>query len=123
VLIVEDAELLRTSLAKSLEAAGFQVMVAENQDEARALALKHTPDITLLDILLPGEDGFLLLKEFLANPSFKGKPIIVITNVADPEWRKKCLELGAAEYLVKADYRLDQLIAKVEEVCRRHCGS
>lgn len=123
ILVVEDSELLRTTLSKAIEKRGFRVFVAENQEKGRELAFRQLPDMILIDILMPGEDGFLLLQELLSNNDLKGRPVIVITNLADPEWRKKCLDLGAAEYLVKADYRLDQLIEKLEEICKRYCGS
>ena len=120
VLIIEDEALLRTMLAKSIEQKGFTVFQAEGGRKGKEIALETSPDVILLDIMLPGEDGMQILTELRANEKTKTTPIIVISNLSDAEHKQKCMELGATDYLVKADYRLDQMVAKVQEICAKH---
>lgn len=119
MLIIEDSDVLRSMLSRSIEKNGCKVYQAADDVQGKELAYSVKPHIIILDILLPGKDGFLLLEEFKKNPETKDIPVVVVTNVADPEWRKKCLDAGAADYLVKADYRLDQMVEKIRETCEQ----
>lgn len=122
ILIIEDESTLRGLLASNLEKTGFTVFQAESGSKGKELARQTKPDVILLDLILPGEDGVSVLHSLCHDPETKSSKLIVITNLADPDLKSKCLEEGAIEYLVKADYRLDQMVEKIKAVCAECLG-
>src|SRR5690349_16958627 len=83
VLIVEDDEAARLTTSITLERAGYRVMEASDCAGARARFAECTPDIVLLDVLLPDGDGFSLCREFLAQPQGRDLPIAMVTGLDD----------------------------------------
>lgn len=120
VLIIEDEEMLVTYLSRALEHAGFRVLAAGDAAHGFEVAEENLPDLILLDILLPGGRGEELLGRLKESPKTEKIPTVVISNLADEETITRCKNLGCVEYLVKADYRLDQLVEKVKAVCTHY---
>jgi len=116
ILIVEDDMVLQKSLSEYLSSEGFDVACASDGEEGAQKAISEKPDLILLDIILPKKDGYEVLQEVRATPETGHIPVILLTNldgIADVE---KALELGATTYLVKADYKLEEITKKVKEI-------
>lgn len=115
VLLVEDDKFLRTVLEKKLFNEGFEVIIAEDGEEAIQKLVQERPDIILLDIVLPKRSGFSVIEEIRKDPEFRSLPIIVLSNLGQQEDVEKGLSLGAVEYFVKAKISLDDLLKKIKE--------
>lgn len=116
ILIVEDDAILQKSLKEYLSSEGFEIMCASDGEEGVQKAVSEKPDLILLDIILPKKDGYEVLQEVKANPEISYIPVVLLTNldgIADVE---KALELGATTYLVKADYKLEEVTEKIKEI-------
>ncbi len=117
ILIVEDDALLQDSLQVYLTAQHFRVLQAGNVGEAHTILRIDPPDIVLLDLLLPGENGITLLKSLHEEKS--RIPVIVITNTDSVGRRQECMELGARDFIIKSDTSL----TVIGELIVKHCGN
>jgi DNA-binding response OmpR family regulator len=118
VIVVDDDDLFRRSLAFSLEQAGFEVRTAESAEDAIAMTAQKHPDIILLDIMLPGMDGLEALR-YIHDKI--GVPVIFLTARRREVDQIVGLELGADDYLPKP-FDPDVLIAHIRAVLRRTRG-
>ena len=116
VLVVEDNTSLRQTLSEFLEADGFSVITASDGEEAITLAQNNSPDIMLLDIILPKKNGFEVIKTLKNDDRSKNIPIVLLTNLGSLSDIQKALDLGATTYLVKGDYQLKEIVAKIKEI-------
>lgn len=116
LLIVEDDLVLQSALEEFLVAEGFEVSCAIDGEVGIQKALSELPDLILLDIVLPKKDGYEVLAEIKSNEKASHIPIVLLTNLGSLEDVKKALELGATTYLVKADYKLDEVTQKIKEI-------
>ncbi|MEA2006979.1 MAG: response regulator [Patescibacteria group bacterium] len=116
ILVVEDEKGMRESLQEILESSGYAVVPAEDGEEAIELIGKQKIDLVLLDIILPRKDGFEVLKELKGDEKTKEIPVVLATNLSDPKDIQKALDYGATTYLVKSNYSLEDIVAKVSEV-------
>ena len=117
VLIVEDQKRLAASLRKGLEEEGFEVTVAHTGEEGFYLATTRPPDALVLDIMLPGRDGFEVLRD-LRERGFT-KPVLILTARDAVEDRVAGLNGGADDYLVKA-FAFAELVARLRALLRRN---
>jgi DNA-binding response OmpR family regulator len=115
ILLVEDDEFLRKMYSSKLEMEGFVVFSAENGEIAFDLINKITPKIVLVDILMPKMDGFEFIKKIKHNKSDDYPIIIVLTNLNNLEDIKKAKELGASEYVVKANYLPSEVVGIIKK--------
>lgn len=115
ILIVEDEEFLVRALKDNLEAEGYTVDVAMNGDGAMEQIKTHRPNLILLDLLMPKRDGFYVLEEVKKNPEWRLIPIIVLSNLGGDAEIKKALEMGAADYFVKSQHPIEEVIEKIKE--------
>lgn len=113
VLIVEDDEFLRSLTAKRLEKEGYQIEVAVDGESAISTIETYRPDLILLDLLLPGLDGFEVLKKIKAG-EFKTVPVIIFSNLGQKEDIEKAKALGVDDFLIKANFTLDDVVAKIK---------
>ncbi|MFA6253922.1 MAG: response regulator [Candidatus Paceibacterota bacterium] len=118
VLIVEDDEFLRSLNAKRLETEGFKVVVAVDGQNAIDLIPQEMPNLIFLDLLLPGIDGFEVLKRIKADEKTKAIPVIVFSNLGQKEDIEKAHNLGAADFLIKANFTLDDVVVKIKEILK-----
>ncbi|KKQ53175.1 MAG: hypothetical protein US70_C0005G0009 [Parcubacteria group bacterium GW2011_GWD2_38_11] len=116
LLIIEDDLVLQKALSEYLITEGFEIKCAEDGEEGVKMALTEKPALILLDIVLPKKDGYAVLTEVRANEGTKNIPIVLLTNLGSISDVEKALELGATTYLVKADYKLEEVTAKVKEI-------
>lgn len=115
ILLIEDDSLLLKMYKTKLEKEGFQVLAAEDGQKGLKMALEEKVDFILLDIMMPKISGLDLLTKLRQNPKGKNIPVIVLSNLAQPEKSKKALDLGAKEFLVKANFTPSQVVAKVKQ--------
>ncbi len=114
VLVVEDdpfySKIYKTKLAKE----NIHAEIVGNGNEAIKLARIRKPALVLLDLIMPGKDGFETLAELKSDPVLKDIKVIVLSNLSQEEDIKRVLHLGAAEYLVKANIPIQEVINKVK---------
>ena len=115
ILLVDDDDLLRRSLAFNLEKVGYRVSTAANAEDALALAQRDAPDLAVLDIGLPGMDGLKALQHLRTTA---GVPVIFLTARRREFDQVLGLELGADDYVTKP-FDFDVLAARVKAVLRR----
>lgn len=117
ILIAEDEADLREMYTMALNKNGYKVLQAESGEEAlKWLTQKYAEiDLILLDIVMPGMDGFETLKKIKSDERFCKIAVIMSTNLDNEEDRKEALEQGAEEYFVKAQHTPSELVAKVTE--------
>lgn len=113
ILIVEDDEFLRSLAAKRLEKDGFAVKDAINGDAALAAIGEEKFDLILLDLLLPGTDGFGVLEKGRTMSNGKDVPIIIFSNLGEKTDIERAKKLGANDFLVKANFTLDDIVSKI----------
>lgn len=119
ILIVEDEEILLTALSEELKQQGFNIVGAKDGVEGVAKAASEKPDLILLDLVMPRMDGISALKEIKGNNDTKDIPVVILTNLSDYDKVSDALSLGAMDYLVKANYRLEELVGKIKTVLER----
>ena len=115
VLLVDDEASLREPLAEYLTRQGFVVSQAEDAAKARALLAEETPDLVLVDIMMPGEDGLSLCRHLTET---KDLPVILLTARGEATDRIVGLEIGADDYVVKP-FEPRELVARIRSVLRR----
>ena len=114
VLIIEDEKLIIVSTQMVLEAAGFRVESATNGEDGIAKARSLTPDLILLDIMMPGIDGWETLTRLKRDQATANVPVIIFTAREHARGHQKSAELGAADYFRKP-FEPDVLIELVEK--------
>jgi len=116
LLIVEDDLVLQSTLHDFLVAENFEVLLADDGESGIEKAFSEKPDLILLDIVLPKKNGYEVLRAVKENEETNRIPIILLTNLGSLADVEKALELGATTYLVKADYKLDEITQKIKEI-------
>lgn len=119
ILIVDDNKDIRQLVSQLLEAEGYRVTTAVDGDDMLGKLADCKPDVILLDVMLPGRDGFELCRQLCADPNMP--PIIMLTAKDEEIDRVVGLELGAEDYIVKPFGRRE-LIARIKVVLRRDRG-
>lgn len=115
ILIVEDDEFLRSLAAKRLEKEGYTVLAATDGDMGIKMASEEAPGIILLDLLLPGLSGYEVLEKLRAESATKSTPVIVFSNLGQKEDVEKAKGLGANDFLIKANFTLDDVVEKIKQ--------
>lgn len=117
ILVAEDDRFLSTAYRAKLTKSGFEVQMATDGEEAlAALADGFSPDIILLDLVMPRKDGFATLEDIRAQAQFAQTPIIVASNLGQKEDLDKAKSLGATDYVIKSDMSLDGMITKINSL-------
>lgn len=114
ILIVEDEEAIRLVLSMHLSLVGHEVALAEDAQKARALLAQGEVDLAVLDIMLPGEDGFSLGEALIAQ----GTPVLFLTAKTGLGDRVRGLRMGAQDYMLKP-FEPTELLARVENILKR----
>ncbi|GGD85371.1 DNA-binding response regulator [Tsuneonella deserti] len=115
LLVVDDEATLREPLAAYLTRQGFVVREAASAAAARSAMLEQVPDLVLLDVMMPGEDGLSLCRHLVES---KSVPTILLTAKGEPTDRIVGLEIGADDYVVKP-FEPRELVARIRSVLRR----
>ncbi|MBI2476283.1 MAG: response regulator [Candidatus Taylorbacteria bacterium] len=120
VMWVEDDKFLSDVIARKLSNEKCKLLHAADGEQALALLEKEVPDIILLDILLPGLDGFEALSRVKASDKTKNIPVIILSNLGQKADIEKGKKLGADSFLIKATVTLDEIIEELKTVLRTH---
>lgn len=115
ILIAEDSPLQRRQLESILTNENYKVISAKNGKEAYEAALSHLPDLVITDLIMPGMDGYELCSKLKLSPQLKGLPVILLTNLSEPQDVIKGLESGADNFITKP-YERDYLLSRVNYV-------
>lgn len=118
ILIVEDDKTILSMYTSKFEGEGFEVVGAESGSDGLELARKEKPDLIMLDIILPGLDGFTVLKELKDDKKTAKIPVVMLTNLSTDEDRKKGEKMGATDYLVKASLTPAQISEKIKKILK-----
>lgn len=117
IFVIEDDFFLQELEINRFKKEGFNVEAAANSDEFLKVIKKNVKiDLIILDLMLPGVDGFELLKIIRKEPSLITTPVIVFSNLSEEKDVEKAKEIGISEYLVKSNFRLEELVKKVREM-------
>ncbi len=119
VVVVEDEGILLKALNIELLNAGYTVVSASEGESALKLIKKHKPDLVLLDLIMPGVDGFEVLADLKSDKQVKEIPVIILTNLAQEEDKKKVMKLGAADYFVKSNADLEKITEKISKILNK----
>jgi len=115
ILIIEDEATLQKALSEFLSEEGFEVVSAMDGEVGSEAAKREKPDLIILDIILPKKDGYQVMEELRKLEITKNIPIILLTNLESPEDIQKAFERGATTYLIKSDYKLEDITRKIKE--------
>lgn len=119
VLIVEDDKFLRDLILQKLQREGFDTIPALDGEEGLKLAKEKKPDMILLDLILPGLDGFEVLRQVKADANTKPIPVIVLSNLGQKEDMDRAFAGGAEDFMVKANFTPGEIIAKIKQVLQK----
>lgn len=114
ILIIEDEKILAEMYNDKFNQAGFKTFLALDSKEGLEIAKKEKPDLILLDILLPEEDGIIFLNWLKNEPEISSIPVVAFSNYDDPKTKKEAFELGIKEYLIKTNYTPEELVQKIK---------
>lgn len=118
ILLVDDEAAIRDMLSIALEAADFNVLKAENAQQAHSMIIDHQPDLALLDWMMPGTTGLELLRRLKRDELTAKLPIILLTAKAEEDSKISGLDAGADDYIPKP-FSPRELISRVKAVLRR----
>ena len=118
VLIIEDEEMLVNMYISKFNKEGYQAEKAANGRIGLEKAKTIKPDIILLDIMMPEIDGFMVLKDLKSDTATKDIPVVMLTNLGQEEDIEKGNQLGATDYLVKANLTPSQVVDKVKTILK-----
>jgi DNA-binding response OmpR family regulator len=118
ILIIEDEDTLQRALLEFLEAEGFEAISASDGETGIEMVKKEKPDLVLLDIIIPKKDGYKVLAEIKKDPETKKIPVILLTNLESPEDIQRAFDLGATTYLVKSNYKLEDVVNRIKEMLK-----
>jgi CheY-like chemotaxis protein len=117
ILIVDDEEMIRSLLRLTLVRAGYHVVEAESGEEGVSIAHKAKPDLVLLDVMMPGIDGFAACEQIRQDPTLIDIPIIMLSARKDPHSRRESQRVGATDYLTKP-WVTEELLWRVDRALK-----
>jgi|SRR3989344_7434230 len=115
VLVIEDELFLVEAYRAKFDKEGISVRFITNGSDAIDEIGKEAPRVILLDLMLPGVNGFDILGAIKKNEQWKDVPVIVLSNLSQEKDIGRCAELGAKEFIVKANTKLSDIIQKVKQ--------
>ncbi len=116
ILVVEDDKFLRELMSQKLIKENYNVSEAVDGEEGLKKVKEEKPDLVLLDLILPGIDGFEVLARMREEQQVAKIPVIILSNLGQKEDIEKGLSLGAVDYLVKAHFTPGEIIGKIKRV-------
>lgn len=116
VALVEDDPFLSKVLAFRLKEENFNVILAADGEQAIKVIKSERPDLILLDLLLPKKSGFEVLEEIKKDETTKKIPVIILSNLGQQTDIDKGMQLGAVDYLVKANFGIKDIVEKIKEI-------
>src|SRR6266403_6339294 len=121
ILLVEDNEMTRDMLSRRLIRKGFEVVMAFDGEQAVEMAVSQNPDLILMDMSLPGLDGWEATRQIKAGPATRAIPVIALTAHAMSGDREKALEAGCDDYDTKP-IDFPRLLEKIETLLKKRAS-
>lgn len=118
ILIIEDDKFLRELIAQKLTKEGYEIFEAIDGEEGVKKVKTEKPDLILLDLILPGIDGFGVLAQIKKDLILAQIPVIILSNLGQKEDIEKGINLGAVDYLIKAHFTPNEIIDKIKTVLK-----
>jgi len=118
ILIIEDDKFLRELIAQKLIKEGYDTSEAVDGEEGIKKIKEEKPDLVLLDLILPGIDGFEVLARMREESTLSSIPVIILSNLGQKEDVEKGLKMGAVDYLIKAHFTPGEIIEKIKNVLK-----
>lgn len=119
ILIVEDDKFLRDLISQKLVREGFVSLDAIDGEAGLKIAAEKSPDLILLDLILPSLDGFEVLRQLKSVPLTSKIPVIVLSNLGQKEDMDRAMSGGAEEFMIKAHFTPGEIIAKIKEILKK----
>jgi DNA-binding response OmpR family regulator len=116
ILVAEDDKILANAYRIKLSKAGFELKMASDGQEALDALQSFSPDLIILDLMMPIKDGFSVLEALKSDERLKSIPIIVASNLGQKEDTDRALNLGANDFIVKSDLSLNTIIEKINRL-------
>ncbi|MFZ3054964.1 MAG: response regulator [Minisyncoccales bacterium] len=116
ILLIEDDKFLRELMNKKLLTMGYDVTCASDGETGLVAIKESKPDVVLLDLILPGINGFEVLEKAKKDPDTASIPVIILSNLGQSEDIEKGLKLGAKDFLVKAHFTPQEIVAKLKTI-------
>jgi len=113
ILIVEDEEILLNLLQKKLIEHGYEVLVARDGEEGLRAMRANSPDLVLLDVIMPKLGGFEVMEEMQKEETLKKIPVIIVSNSGQPVEIDRAKNLGAKDWLIKTEFDPQEVVDKV----------
>lgn len=120
ILLIEDDPFLVNIYSTKLSLEGFEVLEASDAKKGLRLAEKHSPDLILLDLLLPEVNGFKFLEILKKKKKTKDIPVIVLSNLGEKEDIKRAFDLGVTDYLIKVHFLPEEVIDKIISIVKEN---
>lgn len=118
ILVVEDDKFLRELITQKLAREGYDVKEAVDGEDGVVKVKEEKPDIILLDLILPGIDGFEVLTKIKEDSEVEHIPVIILSNLGQREDIERGLKLGAVDFLIKAHFTPREVIERIEKVIK-----
>lgn len=118
ILIIEDDKFLRELIVQKLVKEGCKTSEAIDGEEGIKKVKEEKPDLVLLDLILPGIDGFEVLSKMKEDPALAQIPVIILSNLGQKDDVERGLKLGAVDYLIKAHFTPGEIIDKVKNALK-----
>jgi len=115
ILVIEDDKFLRELISQKLTKEGFKLLEAMDGEEGVKKIQQEKPDLILLDLILPGLDGFEVLTQAKQDPALSEIPVIILSNLGQKEDIERGLKMGAVDYLIKAHFTPGEIIEKIKQ--------
>ncbi len=122
ILVVEDDKFLRELITQKLSREGYDVKEAVDGEDGVVKVKEEMPDIVLLDLILPGIDGFEVLAKIKEDSETEGIPVVILSNLGQRDDVERGLKLGAVDFLIKAHFTPGEIIEKVEKIMKDRKG-
>jgi DNA-binding response OmpR family regulator len=118
ILIIEDDKFLRELIGQKLLKEGYDIVEAVDGEKGIKSIKEEKPDLVLLDLILPGMDGFEVLTKVKEDAGIAQIPVIILSNLGQKDDIEKGLKMGAVDYLIKAHFTPGEIIDKIKIVLK-----
>lgn len=118
ILIAEDDPFLQKVFAAELAKAGFSVLTAQDGDTALRMMHDEKPSLLLLDMLMPGKNGFAVLEERSRQPELQAIPVIILSSLGQEDDVARAMKLGASDYFLKSNTDLEKLVGLMKQAMK-----
>lgn len=116
LLVIEDEEMLLRAMYLYFHQKKYTVATTGDAETGLFMAERLKPDIILLDLLMPGMDGFAFLSKIKSHATLKTIPVLVLSNLSDPQDIERAKSLGAADFVLKSETDLAVIDAKIKKI-------